>query len=294
MAVDMRQLVNMDTIQIEITNACPNRCANCTRFVAHAKQYFMTFEQFKCAVNSMVDYPNMTGIMGGEPLLHPEFEKFCNYALSKIKREQLGLWTCLPFGFERYRAVICETFGNIFLNDHTRGDIYHHPFLVAINEVVHDVSVRNKMIDCCFFQDAWSASINPNGAFFCEIAASLSTLFGGAGWEVMPKWWLEADFSDQINKYCCRCGGALSLNRRSSLEQIDDVSPGNKKILGDSKRFVVHNLKVSDTMQKLASYKDPVYRDEIAARYGMRLSINSKMFNEPHLGLSLFQRIKGN
>ena len=72
----MRPLLNMDTIQLEITNACPNRCGNCTRFVGHhPKPFFMDFEFFKKAVDSMVTYPKMTGIMGGEPLLHPDFEK---------------------------------------------------------------------------------------------------------------------------------------------------------------------------------------------------------------------------
>ncbi len=290
----MRQLHTMDTIQIEITNACPNRCANCSRFVAHAPQYFMPFSQFVEAIDSMIDFPNMTGIMGGEPLLHPEFERFCDYALSKIKREQLGLWTCLPLGFERYREAICRTFGNIFINDHSRGDIFHHPFLVAIDDVVSDDKVKRGLIESCYFQESWSASINPNGAFFCEMAAAFNTLIGGRGWEVKPGWWGQTDFSEQIREYCGRCGGALSLDRRSSLERVDDVSPRNARLLLASKRLIMHNLRQSEAMQPLAAYKDPVYRDEIAARYDMRLSVNAKCFNEPHLGKSLFQRLKEN
>jgi hypothetical protein len=37
----MRPLAEMATIQIDITNACPNRCSNCTRFCGHRPPYFM-------------------------------------------------------------------------------------------------------------------------------------------------------------------------------------------------------------------------------------------------------------
>lgn len=172
----MKAIPDNDTIQIEITNTCINRCANCTRFVGLTKPYMMEFEYFKKAIDSMDRFHNMTGIMGGEPLLHPEFEKFCEYALSKIPRMQLGLWTCFPKGYEKYREVIVETFGNVFLNDHTRDDIFHHPFLVAAKDMVGNRDMIFYVADKCYFQRAWSASINPRGAYFCEIAASYAML----------------------------------------------------------------------------------------------------------------------
>ena len=63
----MRSLLLMDTIQIEVTNACIYNCANCTRFCNHVKKnFFMPLEQVKEAIDSMVGYPKRTGIMGGE------------------------------------------------------------------------------------------------------------------------------------------------------------------------------------------------------------------------------------
>lgn len=293
----MRELLAMDTIQIEITNICENRCANCTRFVGYAKPYYMSMNEFKQAVDSMAGFPNMVGIMGGEPLMHPLFKDMCEYALEKIPRMQLGLWTCFPARYRDYREVIAKTFGNIFLNDHTRGDVYHHPFLVASKEVVPDATTRMKMIKKCFFQDAWSAAINPNGAFFCEIAASLSTLFGGRGDAVLPRWWERTvdSFRGQIETFCEQCGGAMPLQRRVSVEEVDDISPANfKRIPRKSSRLKIHDLKMveQDALQALASYKDPLYRDAIAARYDMRLSLNAKCFNEPHLGKSLYRKLK--
>src|ERR1035437_3568958 len=204
-----RSMLDMDTIQIEITNTCINECSNCSRFCGHHRQpYFMDFELFKTAIDSMVEYPRVIGFQGGESLLHPDFEEMCKYARSKFPKEQLGLWTTLPEGFEKYREVICETFHNIFINDHSRNDIYHHPPLVAIEEVVPD---KNKMwhcIDHCWAQEGWSSSINPTGAFFCEIAASLAMLFEEeGGWEIIPGWWnrIPKDFRSEERRVGKEC-----------------------------------------------------------------------------------------
>jgi len=291
----MRSLIDMDTIQIEITNSCINQCANCTRFVGHIKPFFMSFEQFKKAIDSMIGYPKMVGIMGGEPLLHSDFEKFCEYALSKIPREQLGLWTCLPSGYEHYREVICSTFGNIFINDHSRNNIMHHPFLVAIKDVVKDKKVMLQKINNCWAQLSWSASINSHGAFFCEIAASFSMLFGNEndGWKVEPGWWwrMPWDFKEQIEKYCPNCGGAANLKRRVSIDKADDISVSNyDKLKNSSKKIKAGRHIFKDfeeinpsEMEVMQSYKDKPYRSIISSRYGIFLTLNCNRFDEPHL-----------
>jgi hypothetical protein len=288
----MRSIYDMDTVQIEITNACINFCSNCTRFCGHQKPYFMDMEVFKRAVASMVDYPKMTGIMGGEPLLHPQFPEFCEYILSKIPRQQLGLWSCFPPGYEHYREIICRTFGNIFLNDHSRSDIYHAPVLVASEEVVPDREGMFYVVDHCWLQNSWSASINPKGAFFCEIAAAMSLLFdGNSSWPVDPGWWWKTpkDFKEQIEEYCPKCGCAISLKRRSSLEGIDDISPGNlKRLQGRSLKikqgkYVVSDLQPTPCPEPMAAYKDVDFRARIADRYGIFLVLNEKGFQEPYL-----------
>jgi len=289
----MKSLFNMDTIQIEITNACILSCSNCTRFCGHHyKPYFMSFDKFRQAVDSMVGYPKMTGFMGGEPLLHPEFEKFCEYALSKIPKEQLGLWTCFPDGKEKYREVICNTFGNIFLNDHTRNDIYHCPILVAADEMIEHKGRMFMLINDCWLQNAWSAAINPKGAFFCEIAASMSILFEtDKAWKIEKEWWMRTpkDFKEQIEEYCPKCGCAMPLLRRASVDGRDDISQKNlERLKGKSKKidrgeYVISDCKPQAVLQEMASYKDPDYRNNIAARYGIYLMINEKGFLSPIL-----------
>jgi hypothetical protein len=293
----MRSVFDNDTIQIEITNACILECANCTRFVGHRKPYFMAWDTFKEAVDSMVGYPFMTGVMGGEPLLHPQFEKFCDYAVEKLGKEHLGLWTCFPKGYEKYRDIICRTFYHIFLNDHTRTDIYHHPFLVAAEEMIKDRRRMFLLINECWAQESWSASINPKGAFFCEIAASLSLLFNGSdGWNVAPEWWTRTvkDYTSQIEEFCPQCGGSLPLHRRKSIDDVDDISPKNlEKLKGKSRKidagkYIISEMKPVEPMESLAAYKEENYRARIAGRYGIFLVTNdyfgsNKLFWTPYL-----------
>lgn len=80
----MKSPQNMYIIQIEITNACVYTCSNCTRMCGHHKKPFMMdFETFKRAVDSLDGYQGTISLMGGEPTMHPEFERFALYLKSK-------------------------------------------------------------------------------------------------------------------------------------------------------------------------------------------------------------------
>jgi hypothetical protein len=291
----MKALMDNDTIQIEITNHCRFRCSNCTRFVGHHREpYFMNEIDFKNAVDSLEGFPKMVGFQGGEPLMHPQFAEFCKYARSKFSKEQLGLWSTFPPGYEHHREVIVETFGHVFLNDHSINAIYHHPVLVGIEEMMSPAFMWYS-IDHCSFQRGWSASINPKGAFFCEIAASMAMLFHyeeSKAWPVEPGWFCRTtkDYTAQIEKWCPRCGMAAPLKRRISTEGIDDISPKNAERLKYSPKVIkgecrVHNLEPCRGDQgELAAYKLGDYRSKIAKRYGIFLvSPNEKGFWTPYL-----------
>jgi len=201
----MRAMAEMETIQIEITNACVRQCSNCTRLCGHSTTpFFMPLDYFKKAVDSLKDFPHRIGIMGGEPLLHPQFQEICEYLQSKREFLRCGLWTTLPKGKEKYRKIIAETFGCIFLNDHSKEGIMHTPLLVASDEVVEDKNYMWELIDKCWVQNTWSASINCQGGFFCEVAAAFATLNGDKGWPIEDGWWRKstAEYREQIEKYC--------------------------------------------------------------------------------------------
>ena len=226
----MRSPADMGTIQIDITNACNMRCSNCTRFCGnHDKVFFMDFDMFKRAVDSLDDFDGITGIIGGEPTLHPEFERFAEYlqqqfgepagyegllypqkdfihgirarefssellhkdltGTSFMKKHGAGLWSNMSGTYQKYYEVIQDTFSVQYLNDHLNPS-YHQPGLFSRKDLNIPDDEWFVLRDKCWIQNTWSATITPKGAFFCEIAGALDMLFNGpGGWKVEPGWW---------------------------------------------------------------------------------------------------------
>jgi hypothetical protein len=225
----------------------------------------MDFVTFKRAVDSLADHDGTIGIMGGEPTLHPEFERFMLYLQEKLGthpgrsrmlrpiknfvKEQLRRdWECSrvvdengntvykEYGarlfsnmgrtYSKYYEIIADTCNKQVLDDHIN-PVYHQPGLVARRDLGIPDDAWIKLRDACWVQDEWCASITPKGAFFCEIAAGLDMLFGGpGGWEIKPGWWTrEPGDFGRQLELCELCGFALKTFSRDSSEDIDDVSP---------------------------------------------------------------------
>lgn len=259
----MKSPRHMRIIEIDITNACDKRCSNCTRLCGHhQKPYFMDFETFRRAVDSLDGYQGIRSIMGGEPTLHPEFERFIRYLGSKfpkrknpfvypqkdfikqVHRVELDNFEMINDGVERIDIVGAGMFSNMGasykkhyevitdilpfqgLNDHLN-PIFHQSALITRKELGIPDDEWIKMRDNCWLQNEWSAGITPKGAFFCEIAGVLDMLLDGpGGWKIEPGWWKRTpeEFGDQLH-WCELCGFALNTFTRDSAEEIDDVSP---------------------------------------------------------------------
>lgn len=272
----MRSPMDSNTVQIEITNACFNRCANCTRFCGHhAKPFFMDFETFKKAVDSVVGFPHMVGIMGGEPTLHPDFERMMSYFREKIPAKVeyhgltqpvdwfandntggRGLWSALGNKYYEHFELIQDVFPFQTINDHSSEGCWHQTLLVTRKELgIHDEEWI-KLRDNCWIQNCWSAAITPKGAFFCEVAAALDTLFDGSGgWPIEPGWWRRQpnDFTDQLH-WCELCSAALTVPKALSKDEIDLVSPALYEKLKQVGSPKLKNglVKVLDLTQSLA------------------------------------------
>jgi len=249
----MRSPANMKIIQIDITNACTHNCANCTRFCGlHQKPFFMDYDTFIQAVDSMKGYSGIVGIMGGEPTLHPEFDKFldyyqqhipesrprtfCTYPLPNFRDwvsraiyqrgRHRGLWSSLGPGYYRHFEKIQDVFPYQVLNDHQHID-QHQALLIPRKELGIPDEEWYPMRDHCWIQNLWSASITPKGAFFCEIAAALDMLFDGpGGWPIEPGWWKRKpeDFKEQL-RWCEFCSAALKVPSLPASSQTDLISP---------------------------------------------------------------------
>ena len=212
----MRSLRDMNTIHIEITNACDLECSNCTRFVGHhRKPFFMDVETVEKALRSLEGFRGNIGIMGGEPTIHPRFLDICRLVQKLVpNKEQRALWTN-GLKYQEYKDVIEETFliDKIIYNDHLDDTEVHQPLLIAAKDVVEDKDLMWELIDKCWINDRWAASITPKGGFFCEVAAAQDHLFDGpGGFEIEQSWW-DRDVEscrEQINRYCQNCSAAIT------------------------------------------------------------------------------------
>lgn len=269
----MRSPQDMQIILIDITNACNEKCSNCTRFCGnHKKPFFMSFETFKRAVDSMQGFEGLVALIGGEPTLHPQFERFAEYLQSvygknpgsgrlaypqkefikellhqefddhklheypdghkTFERTGPGIYSNMSRTYRKYQELCGDTFYVQFLNDH-KNPSFHQPALIARKDLGISDEEWYTIRDACWLQGAWSATITPKGAFFCEVAAALDMLFDGpGGWPIEPGWWKRQpkDFGDQL-KWCEFCGFALNTFMRESADEIDDVSPSMYKKL---------------------------------------------------------------
>jgi hypothetical protein len=232
----------MRCIHVEITNACNLVCSNCTRFVGHHKKpFFMDLEMVSKAIdsleiNSSDGFPGYIGIMGGEPTLHPKFHDICVMLQEKVAdKNRRQLWTN-GFKWEKHENVIYDTFykHNVIYNDHKSPEGVHQPLLLAAKDLVEDEKYMWELIDECWIQKRWSASITPKGGFFCEVAAAQDYLFDGPGGYPLEKgWWRKtpADFQDQVQRYCQNCSAAVPMPRPKANGAKDLVSPSNQKKL---------------------------------------------------------------
>ncbi len=226
----MKAVKDKSIIQIEITNACANECANCTRFVGHHHDpYFMELGMIARAIDSLEGFQHHIGIMGGEPTKHPEFEKICELLQKKVPKEKRSLHTS-GYKWNQYRSIIRKTFGvQVHLNNHTNLNQRHHPMLLALGDVVSDRKIADQLIDHCWVNERWSASINPKGCFFCEMAASLDLLFDGPGGMPIQKGWYNHPphaFADQ-KANCYQCGACVPFRPVRVKENRDYVSVSN-------------------------------------------------------------------
>jgi hypothetical protein len=213
---------------------------------AHVKDpFFMDVDTFRRAVESVQSFPQdsepdcegrtkVIGIIGGEPLMHPDFLELVEIMEQLIpRRENRGLWTALPKKYYRHEERICKVFG--FQNKHPHDPpARHQPVFIASKDLEPDDEKRYPLIWDCWLQNSWCGSITPKGVFFCETAGAMDMLFDGpGGLPIEPLWWNRSptDFHDQVHRWCNLCGICMPLPGRLDCDHRDDVSPTTRALL---------------------------------------------------------------
>ena len=225
--------------QIDITNVCGRGCVYCSRYDRHIRKdqrYFMGLDFFEKAICSLEEFPGRIGIIGGEPIYHPQFKQMClllQEMLPKEKRQRIKIWISDgPLYRKKYKNLIAETFGGIAsFNEHSdfQEELQkHQPTTIAVGEAVEPGKYRDKLIDNCWVQRIWCPSITNKGAFFCEIAGALDMILDGpGGYPIEPTWWKRTpeEFQDQVERYCLYCGMPIPTERQFLKDKIERITP---------------------------------------------------------------------
>jgi len=231
--------------QIDVTNFCGINCLYCSRNSKHIRpdqRRHMDLDTFQNALKSLKGWPNRVGIIGGEPLLHPQFEELCTLLAKHFPRERAGLWTSGGPRFQQFKPLIDRTFALLAYNEHNPVQVAlckHQPLTMSVSDMVPEPVLRKRLIDDCWVQRNWCPTIGPKGAFFCEVAYGWDTILDGpGGYPIEPGWWLRTpgEFQDQVERYCTHCGMCLPYERELIQKKREKFTPTTLRLCRE------HNL----------------------------------------------------
>ena len=260
---DKRECWRGGVVQIHIIRSCDKSCFHCTQISnIRGKAAIMTPGQFRVAVETLRDHFGVTGIFGGNPCMHPQFEEICAILREAIPFERRGLWSNNPMG----KGRICrETFNPLvsnlnvhldaaahaeFLRDwpETEGtinlkglqeDSRHGPPFVAMADVGYTDEQINENAATCDVNQKWSSLIGvfrgELRAYFCELAYAQAALHAedpdwpDTGMPVVPRWWDHSmeHFAEQVRFHCRRCGMPIKAEGQLAIggerEQVSET-----------------------------------------------------------------------
>ena len=304
--------------QIELTSYCGRKCLYCSRYNRHLRpdqRFHMPLDVFEKALDSLHEWPGRIGIIGGEPILHPEFKDACELIKRKFPKKKMQLWTSGGKRWEEFKSLVNETFADVAYNEHSEKqklDCRHQPLTIAIKEVVQDESIRRQLIDNCWVQRTWCPTITPYGAYFCEVAAAQDILLNGGknAWPITHDWWKKkpSQFQGQVSLFCDNCGMAIPMERELIQNVVEKFSPELLKLFRSLKLSyvsddVVEIFNHSFTNEELAyniktwypgNYRGDLTKDEMSyegrgftmdLKWGsnMKIDIITMWYNEAFL-----------
>jgi len=231
----MKEVRDTWCIQIDVTNICDHQCSNCTHLVGCAGPWKMEMDDFVRAIDSLEGWENVVGIIGGNPVLHPDFEKMVRYLESRFPIEQRGIWIANYGKDDVHKQMVKEVFSrqHEYFNDHVE-ECLHSPILVASQDVIPDVEKRERLISDCWLACDWSPSITPKGCYRCEVMGAFDMALDlNLALPLEKEWWKRplSDFQHQIDAFCNRCGVCVPAYGRKASEATYDISPTNKGLV---------------------------------------------------------------
>lgn len=201
-------------INILITNVCNLSCGGCSQhcgYIQKEKLWNISIDQLKWNIELLIDCKGKIekiGIFGGEPTIHPEYEKILEM-LKNFKEIKFQIFTN---GIKKYQDKWNHYYSPVYKDKNS--EKVFTPTSVApmdILKVDDKTFYWEKAQKDCFMYNFCCSIIYNNKAYFCEPAAAWDIMTGeNNGWDLK---WGEDPFKrtdDEIEKqalnFCYRCG----------------------------------------------------------------------------------------
>ena len=260
-------------IQIIVTSYCDLACSNCTQLIGNqGTRYHMSPDNFRRAVVSLLDYPGIVGVFGGNPCLHPQFNQISAIMRELLPKERRGLWTNWLAGQDG--EMIRDTYGylNLVVHGNTEAGqemraaglslvhgegkmAWHSPILIALLDIIPDRAERLKLIETCDINLRWSGAIDQGPlpgipgdnlrGWYCEVASSMARAYKLAGGiPLIPGWWAQdmRFWKSDVDFHCHRCGVPLKLKGQQDNNNTDDYSPTHGGLINLRRKSKLHTV----------------------------------------------------
>jgi hypothetical protein len=277
---------------IDITYYCGRECVYCTRCDRHLgnKRYHMALDYFENALRCYQGFAGQIGIIGGEPLLYPQLNEACEIIRRYFSKNKMMIFTSIDPQKSKYRDAIFQTFGDIPYHPHTEEQesaFAHQPLTIAIKDVIKNEKLRLALIEDCWVQRKWCPTVTDDGAYFCEVGASIAKLLGVKGWPVEPHWWEREprDFGEQ-REMCQYCGMCIPMACQKMKDKKQKISPSFLKLLQDRNlptgEYEIFDRQILRTEMKKAqpNWKPGIYKKEQLSECFIFSSLNFDNFED--------------
>lgn len=244
---------------IDVNSICYHNCTYCCKYTRHLRKdqrWSKSLAELERDISTLLDYPGKIGLTGGDPLNNPDIEGMCDLVKKMLPKHKVVIFTSSP-KVKQYKALIDETFGEVYINMHTKAQkeiCLHQPLTLAVGDMVPDKEVRDLLIDNCWCGNSWSPIIGRNRAFFCDCADGIDAVLDMKGGFPIEEGWWRRDVREQMEQYCHLCGMCLPYPRQA-------LKDGNEKFSrGLYERFVANGNR---NMDKVAVIDEVLTREKI-------------------------------
>ena len=188
-------------IETHITDACNLKCRGCSHFSPLAEPHNKDLGEFRREFERLAEIEDVWTIrlMGGEPLLNPDFMEYCRIARSLFPRSKIALVTngLLGSRLQPYTGELHELGINVTMSDYHLAEQYT-PVLTERHDKgsLYNVSLdptgskdRDAMFRRCDIKAMGCTFLRDGRIYLCSVAGTIRTFWDYFGID----YWVNQD-----------------------------------------------------------------------------------------------------